>query len=250
LSKGDDLRVCGRIFEHLHLVVTAPDDASISGDESPDRNFTRLGSFRRQAQRFTHERSIIASQEVHGLSVARTGVFCFTKPTTIWQSYPVRFGPVIVLLLTVAVARGQEQERKLVNRLLEPNMKLENSEQNKQYTGAGGVTAKSASTRSFYASNTKLTTTFAGTREFATRSYPSRQVATQPAILPPPQRSKTFDTADARGVKSARESSTYRTRQFAGSRSFVEQGKSQKSLHQQNHPLSIDDVRELLNKNK
>jgi hypothetical protein len=169
----------------------------------------------------------------------------------IWHSWPVRLRLIIASFLIAATAWAQEQERKLVNRLLEPNMKLENSEQNKQFTGAGAVTAKSASTRSFYVSNTKLTKTFADTREFTTQSYPSRQVVTQPATLPSPQRPRTFATTDARGVKSARESSTtYKTRQFAGSRPFVEQGKSQKALHQQDRPLSIDDIRELLNKNK
>ena len=156
-----------------------------------------------------------------------------------------------VLCLVASSAPAQDQERKLVDRLLEPNMKLENSEQNKQFTGAGAVTAKSASSRSFYISNSKLTKTFAGTREFSTQSYSSRQVATQPANLPPAQKSGAFATADARGVKAARESPTaYKTGQFAGNRPFLEQGKSQKALHQQDHPLSIDDIRELLNKNK
>jgi hypothetical protein len=163
----------------------------------------------------------------------------------------VRLGLIIASFLIAATAWAQEQERKLVDRLLQPNMTLENSAQNKQFSGAGAVTAKSASTRSFYVSNTKLTKTFADTHEFMTQSYPSRQFVTQPATLPPSQQPRTFATADARGVKSARESSTgYKTRQFAGSRPFLEQGKSQKSLHAQNRPLSIDDVRELLNKNK
>ena len=37
---------------------------------------------------------------------------------------------------------------------------------------------------------------------------------------------------------------------FAGERPFLAEGKSQKWLHAQDHPLSIDEVRELLNKNK
>lgn len=177
--------------------------------------------------------------------------FCFTKSTVVWHSCGVRFGIAIALCLIAATAQAQEQERKLVDRLLEPNTKLENSEQNKQFTGAGAVTAKSASTRSFYVLNTKLTKTFAGTREAKTRSYSTDQFATQPANLPAPPRTRTFATADARGISTAREQSRkYGARQFAGSRPFVEQGKSQKALHQQDHPLSIDDVRELLNKNK
>jgi DNA-binding protein H-NS len=158
--------------------------------------------------------------------------------------------PFALCFLAVTTV-AQEQERKLVDRLLEPNTKLGNSEQNKQFTGAETVTAKSASSRSFYVSNTKLIKTFAGTHELTTQSYQSRQFASQPANLPPPQKPRTFATADARGVKPAPESSAaYKSRQFAGSRPFLDQGKSQKALHQQDHPLSIDDVRELLNKNK
>ena len=157
----------------------------------------------------------------------------------------------LALSLVVSTALAQDQERKLVDRLLEPNMKLQNSEQNKQFTGAGTVTAKPASSRAFYVSNSKLTKSFAGTHEFSTRSYSSRQFATQPANLPPSQKPAAFATKDARGVKSARDSATaYSTRQFAGNRPFLDHGKSQKALHQQDHPLSIDDIRDLLNKNK
>jgi hypothetical protein len=140
----------------------------------------------------------------------------------------VRRKLVVGLFLIAAIARAQDQERKLVDRLLEPNMKLENSEQNKQFVGGGTVRPKSASTRSFYVSNATLTKTFAGSREFTTQSHPSRQFGTQSENLPPAQKS----------------------RPFAGTSPFVEEGKSQKALHAQDHPLSIDDVRELLNKNK
>jgi hypothetical protein len=163
----------------------------------------------------------------------------------------MRFGVIVFVYLLVATARAQEQERKLVERLLEPNMKLENSQQNKQFTGAGAVTAKSASTRSFYVSNAKLTRTFAGTREFSSHSYSTSQFPTRDANLPSPPRPRTFATVDARGISSARgTTATYNTRQFAGNRPFLDRGKSQKALHTQNPPLSIDDIRELLNKNK
>jgi hypothetical protein len=163
----------------------------------------------------------------------------------------MRFGLIISLCLFCASVRAQEQERKLVERLLEPNTKLENSAQHKQFTGSGAVTAKSASTRSFYVSDNKLTKTFADTREFTTRSYSSHQFASKDANLPPPHQTQTFATAEARNISSARDASrSHDTRQFSGNRPFLVQGKSQKALHTQNRPLSIDDVRELLNKNK
>ena len=40
------------------------------------------------------------------------------------------------------------------------------------------------------------------------------------------------------------------SRVYPGNRPFLGEGKSQKSLNQQNAPLTIDQVRELLNKNK
>ena len=40
------------------------------------------------------------------------------------------------------------------------------------------------------------------------------------------------------------------SRAYAENRPFLDQGKSQKSLNRQNAPLTIDQVRELLNKNK
>jgi len=39
-------------------------------------------------------------------------------------------------------------------------------------------------------------------------------------------------------------------REYAGNRPFLDKGKSQKSLSAQNKPLTIEQVRELLNKNK
>jgi hypothetical protein len=39
-------------------------------------------------------------------------------------------------------------------------------------------------------------------------------------------------------------------REYAGTRPFLDKGKSQKSLQAQNKPLTIEQVRELLNKSK
>jgi len=172
------------------------------------------------------------------------------KPSVARQAAKMRGGLVIALFFAIT-ARGQEQERKLVDRLLEPNMKLENSEQHKQFTGANGVATASASAGSFYVPEKKLSKNFAGTRQLATTSFHSRSFDTQAATLPPAQRPRSFATADARGVTSAHDASAkYTTRSFAGNRPFLGHGKSQQALHAQDHPLSIDDVRELLNKNK
>jgi hypothetical protein len=163
----------------------------------------------------------------------------------------MRLALCLVLCCVAASARGQEQERKLVYRLLEPNMKLANPEQNRQFNGASNVTTASASTRSFYVPEKKLSQNFAGTREMTTTAFQSRSFTTRDANLPAAAHTSTYETKNARGVAPAREApAKYQTRSFAGNRPFTEEGKSQKSLHAQDHPLSIDDVRELLNKNK
>jgi hypothetical protein len=62
---------------------------------------------------------------------------------------------------------------------------------------------------------------------------------------------KEFETKKARDVSTnAYRTKKYATRDFAGNRPFLGQGKSQKALHAQDRPLTIDEVRELLNKNK
>jgi len=62
---------------------------------------------------------------------------------------------------------------------------------------------------------------------------------------------KGFEMKKARDVSTnAYPTKKYATRDFAGNRPFLGQGKSQKALHAQDRPLTIDEVRELLNKNK
>jgi len=60
-----------------------------------------------------------------------------------------------------------------------------------------------------------------------------------------------YPTQSARGPRDASQSDKkVASRAYAGNRPFQDQGKSQKSLNRQNAPLTIDQVRELLNKNK
>ncbi len=55
----------------------------------------------------------------------------------------------------------------------------------------------------------------------------------------------------ARGTRDAPQADKkVATRTYAENRPFLDEGKSQKSLNRQNAPLTIEQVRELLNKNK
>jgi hypothetical protein len=162
---------------------------------------------------------------------------------------------ILAFLALATVSYAQEQERKLVDRLLSPNTKLANSDQNKKFTGGLEAPTRSAATKSFYISEKKLSKTFvadrsAPTTSFRTPNY-STQYSTQSATVRtlPPTRS--YQTKQTRDISpSAYSTKKYATRDFAGNRPFLGQGKSQKALHAQDRSLTIDEVRELLNKNK
>ena len=92
-------------------------------------------------------------------------------------------------------------------------------------------------------------------RQFAARHF---RAGDSTANISPRSQLKNSDTviatpAVSAGTQVAPESTTSTTtpvREYAGNRPFLGQGKSQKSLSAQNPPLTIEQVRELLNKSK
>jgi hypothetical protein len=170
------------------------------------------------------------------------------------QAGTVRFYLLLFVsvALVAATAHAQEQERKLVDRLLSPNTKLSNPDQNKNFTGGGTeAPTRSASTKSFYVSEKNLPKTFVADRPASTKTFSTRNYTTKSAAVPTPAPMKGFETKKAGEVSPTPYSTKkYATRDFAGNRPFLGQGKSQKTLHAQDRPLTIDEVRELLNKNK
>lgn len=158
---------------------------------------------------------------------------------------------VLAFLVFATAAYAQEQERKLVDRLLTPNTKLANSDQNKKFTGGLEAPTRSATTKSFYVSEKNLSKSFVADRSAPTTSFRTRDYATKAATVPTLQSMRVFPIKNARDIStSAYSTKKYATRDFGGNRPFLGQGKSQKSLHAQDRPLTIDEVRELLNKNK
>jgi hypothetical protein len=132
----------------------------------------------------------------------------------------------VSLLIAISCLRAQDQEHKLVDRLLRPDMTLQNSEQNKKFIADGTSIDKKAR---------------AGSRNKFENSSQKVVGNSQSA----------YPTQSARGQREASQSDKkVVSRAYAGNRPFLDQGKSQKSLNQQNAPLTIDQVRELLNKNK
>jgi len=158
---------------------------------------------------------------------------------------------VLAFLALATASFAQEQERKLVDRLLSPDTKLANPGQNKKFTGGLEAPTRSAATKSFYVSEKKLSKTFVADRSAPTTSFRTRNYSTHAATVPTLPSMRTYQTKKSRDVSpSGYSTKKYATRDFAGNRPFLGQGKSQKALHAQDRPLTIDEVRELLNKNK
>jgi hypothetical protein len=154
--------------------------------------------------------------------------------------------------------RGQDQEKKLVDRLLKPDMTLQNDAQNKKFTGDGSASInKRANVGSFYVYQKPRSKNFSGTRDFATSQFYSKtyhggrsayEASSQQTMA---NSQSAYANQTARGVRNAPQSGKkIASRAHAGTRPFLGVGKSQESLNQQNAPLTIDQVRELLNKNK
>lgn len=164
---------------------------------------------------------------------------------------------VSLLLTALSCLRAQDQERKLVDRLLRPDMTLQSSEQKKKFIADGTSINKKASVGTFYVEKKSNSKTFSGTRELSTRQFDSRpyhgsrsasENSSKQAIG---NSQRTYPTQPARGPRDLPQSDKkVPSRAYAENRPFLDQGKSQKSLNRQNAPLTIDQVRELLNKNK
>jgi len=163
----------------------------------------------------------------------------------------------VSLLIALSCLRAQDQERKLVDRLLKPDMSLQSSEQKKKFIADGTSINKKANVGTFYVQKKSNSKAFPGTHEFSTQQFNSRFF---PGSRSAPENSSqqavgkarlAYPTQSARGPRDASQSDkNVASRAYAGNRPFLDQGKSQKSLNQKNAPLTIDQVRELLNKNK
>lgn len=167
---------------------------------------------------------------------------------------------IIALALSAGLAttRAQEQEAKLVDRLLRPNMSLVNSAQGKQFGVAGTLVARKIPARSFWTRDRSPAKSFATSDaasspgQFATRRFGAgEEAASISARSQLPNADIVFVASAAHGNPVARENGRNLTvAPFPGSRQFSGQGKSQKALSARDTPLTIEQVRELLNKNK
>jgi hypothetical protein len=163
-----------------------------------------------------------------------------------------------VLTAALCCVRAQDQERKLVDRLLKPEMTLQNDAQNKKFTGDGSASInKRANVGTFYLHQKPRSKNFSRTRDFSTTHFYSQTYrGGRAAYEVSPQQTlanskSTYASQTARGIRDASQpGKKVGSRAYAGNRPFLAEGKSQKSLNRQNEPLTIEQVRELLNKNK
>jgi hypothetical protein len=164
------------------------------------------------------------------------------------------------LFIGASAVLAQEQERKLIDRVLKPDTSLANPAQNKKFAGERLASFdKKAPTSNFYFVPRRVTKTFPETdraytpRQFAARHFRAGDSAAYLATRSQLTKTDTViaTTAATAGTRVAPESTVAApTREYAANRPFLDKGKSQKALHAQDKPLTIEQVRELLNKSK
>jgi hypothetical protein len=165
--------------------------------------------------------------------------------------------PALLVVLLLPRLCAQEQERKLIDRLLKPDLTLQNSAQNKKFVIRSTSEDRPLKPRRFFWQEKTITKSISDTRDFSPRSFYTRPfhntkgVAGSLSAKTAPRSHLAFGTQTARGVRRAADGDKkVNGRDFAGNRPFLGQGKSQKALSTQDKPLTIEQVRELLNKNK
>jgi len=162
----------------------------------------------------------------------------------------------VLLLAAGSCLRAQDQEQKLVDRLLRPDMTLQSSEQKKKFSADGTSINKKANVGAFYVEKKPKAKTFSKQGEFSTRQFNSQPFHGNRSVFGNSSQqavgnSRAYPTQPAHGPRNVPQSDKkVAGRAYAENRPFLDQGKSQKSLNRQNAPLTIDQVRELLNKNK
>ena len=136
-------------------------------------------------------------------------------------------------------------------------MTLQNVAQNKKFSGDSSVSInKRANVGTFYVHQKSSSKKFSGTRDFSTTQFYSQTyrggrtayVSSQQTLA---NSKAAYGSQAARGLREASQSGKkVVSRAYAGNRPFLDQGTNQKSLNRKNEPLTIEQVRDLLNKNK
>ena len=146
----------------------------------------------------------------------------------------------------------------MVDRLLKPDMTLQNDAQNKKFGGDGSASInKRASVGTFFIHKKPASKNYSGAKDFSTTQFYSQtyrggrnayDVSSHQTFA---NSKAIYGSQTAHGVRDAPQSGKkVASRAYAGNRPFLDEGTNQKSLSRKNEPLTIEQVRELLNKNK
>lgn len=163
---------------------------------------------------------------------------------------------LLILLLFLSRLNAQEQERKLIDRLLKPDLTLQNRAQNKKFAIKSTLGDRPLKPKAFFWQHKSNPKTFSDTRSFSTRSFRTSSFKNNhktAASLPAEAVNKSdfaFETQTVEVRPTAESEKKISGNDFTGNRPFVAQGKSQKALSVRKPPLTIEQVRELLNKNR
>ena len=109
--------------------------------------------------------------------VAIAQQICFTNQHSFRQPLVVRTSFAVWFLLTAALCcvHAQDQEKKLVDRLLKPDMALQNDAQNKKFSGDGSASInKRANVGTFFVHQKPSSKNYSGTRDFSTTQFYSQ----------------------------------------------------------------------------
>jgi hypothetical protein len=162
-----------------------------------------------------------------------------------------------LLVIPVCCLRAQQQERKLEERIMKPDMSLQNDAQNKNFTADKTSVKKRARVSTFYVQQGSRTKNYSGTRNYSAREFNAGSFHNENEAV--------ARNLSAKQAETSTYSATSRTqnghpvhdhdkaqpgRDYAGNRPYLEKGKSQKFLNRKNRPMTIDEVRDLLNKNR
>lgn len=169
----------------------------------------------------------------------------------------MRIALLLIFFGLTSAAFAQEQENQFLDRLLRPNMSASNPFGTKKFNAAhNAASGKEATTKLFYAREPVRQKEFSGTGNFFARlfhaaDYPQQRGADLSTRSVHREYASTFATQSSRMARRApEEKNAYATSTFVGQQSFVPHGKSQKALDQKRKQMTIDEVRELLNRNE
>jgi hypothetical protein len=164
---------------------------------------------------------------------------------------------LIFVVMGLSTVHAQQQEQRLVDRLLKPDTTLGNNAQDKKFVAKSKKIEQQAPVKSFYVADKPQTKSFARQRDYSATEFAAhhfRDGELNATMQGRAQRVNTFVVDGATGTLVVRDVTDGKKKiassEFEGERPFLDQGKSQKALSQHGTPLTIEQVRELLNKNK